>query len=95
MEQNDDFYNVPADFIQGDVTNVEFLDEIIRLGMTEVDGIITFDSDLIFLDEQYWMAPGAGMGGAPRDFCALSNNPDVDGRIIGLAPGRVGVDLCI
>lgn len=66
VEQNDDFYDVESDFIEGDVTNVEFFremlfhhfnnaGEIIRLGTVQVnDTLAVFNSDLIFLNETYW-----------------------------------------
>ena len=66
LEQNDDFFDVAADFIVGDVTNVAFYremlfhhfndaNEIIRLGTKQVNSSLSvFDSDLIFLNSTYW-----------------------------------------
>lgn len=66
MEQNDDFFDVPADFIEGDVTNVQFYremlfhhfndaQEIIRLGTVPVNETsAAFNSDAIFLNSTYW-----------------------------------------
>lgn len=66
IEQNDDFFDVPNDFIQVDLTNEEFYremlfhhfndaNEIIRLGTVEVNSTLSvFDSDSIFLNSTYW-----------------------------------------
>uniref|UniRef100_A0A7S1VWT1 Calmodulin n=1 Tax=Grammatophora oceanica TaxID=210454 RepID=A0A7S1VWT1_9STRA len=66
LEQTDDFFDVDADFIEGDVTNIEFFREmlfhhfddaaeIIRLGTVQINSTLSeFDSDLIFLNETYW-----------------------------------------
>lgn len=66
LEQTDDFFDVDADFVEGDVTNIQFYrevlfhhfddaQEIIRLGTVRVnDTFAFFNSDLIFLNETYW-----------------------------------------
>lgn len=66
LEQTDDFYDVTADFVQGDVTNIAFYremlfhhfddaNEIIRLGTVMVNETLSvFTSDRIFLNSTFW-----------------------------------------
>lgn len=66
LEQNDDFYDVTADFVQGDVTNLAFYREmlfhhfndaaeIIRLGTVMInESLSEFNSDRIFLNSTFW-----------------------------------------
>ena len=66
LEQTDDFYDVNASFVQGDVTNIAFYremlfhhfndaNEIIRLGTVDVNATLSvFSSDRIFLNSTYW-----------------------------------------
>ena len=65
LEQNDDFYDVDATFVSGDVTGVEFFqellfhhfndaNEIVRLGTVTTGNTAEFLSDRIFLNSTYW-----------------------------------------
>ena len=66
LEQNDDFFDLDADFVQGDVTTIQFYremlfhhfddsNEIVRLGTVQInETLAVFNSDLIFLNETYW-----------------------------------------
>eukprot|EP00547_Thalassionema_nitzschioides_P017256 CAMPEP_0194245872 /NCGR_PEP_ID=MMETSP0158-20130606/14041_1 /TAXON_ID=33649 /ORGANISM="Thalassionema nitzschioides, Strain L26-B" /LENGTH=348 /DNA_ID=CAMNT_0038981663 /DNA_START=261 /DNA_END=1307 /DNA_ORIENTATION=- len=66
LEGNDDFYDVDADEVPVDVTGLDFFqkllfhhfdnyDEIVAAGTVEnPDGSLSFSSDLIFLDPNFW-----------------------------------------
>lgn len=65
LEQTDDFFDATAQFVQGDVTNLEFYREmlfhhfndaqqIIDLGTVQVGNMLEFNSDRIFLNSTYW-----------------------------------------
>ncbi|KAL7480808.1 hypothetical protein ACHAW6_006469 [Cyclotella cf. meneghiniana] len=61
LEQDDDFYDIAADEIEGDVTNDPVYTQILLHHFDDIDVIIEdgtvdneFNADRIFLDPEYW-----------------------------------------